>query len=94
MGHPDSIVSYLYLFIITQYHKTRMIKNFLKDKFLITKLRNRFIPSVQILQRQLFHQYSEMTKKGETLSLTDTGFRVYSQFEEDGKLLFVFLSSG
>ena len=67
-----------------------MIKNFLKDKFLITKLRNRFIPSVQILQRQLFHQYSEMTKKGETLSLTDTGFRVYSQFEEDGKLLFVF----
>ena len=67
-----------------------MIKNFLKDKFLITKLRNRFIPSVQILQRQLFHQYSEMTKKGETLSITDTGFRVYSQFEEDGKLLFVF----
>ncbi len=67
-----------------------MIKNFLKDKFLITKIRNRFIPSVQILQRQLFHQYSEMTKKGETLSLTDTGFRVYSQFEEDGKLLFVF----
>ena len=67
-----------------------MIKNFLKDKFLITKIRNRFIPSVQILQRQLFHQYSEMTKKGETLSFTDTGFRVYSQFEEDGKLLFVF----
>ena len=67
-----------------------MIKNFLKDKFLISKIRNRFIPSVQILQRQLFHQYSEMTKKGETLSITDTGFRVYSQFEEDGKLLFVF----
>ena len=67
-----------------------MIKNFLKDKFLITKLRNRFIPTVQILQRQLFHQYSEMTKKGEELSLNDTGFRVYSQFEEDGKLLFIF----
>ncbi len=67
-----------------------MIKNFLKDKFLITKIRSRFIPSVQILQRQLFHQYSEMTKKGETLSFNDTGFRVFSQFEEDGKLLFVF----
>jgi hypothetical protein len=67
-----------------------MIKDFLKDKFLIVKIRNRFIPSVQILQRQLFHQYSEMTKKGETLSFNDTGFRVFSQFEEDGKLLFVF----
>ncbi len=54
------------------------------------KIRNRFIPSVQILQRQLFHQYSEMTKKGEALSFNDTGFRVFSQFEEDGKLLFVF----
>ena len=67
-----------------------MIKNFLKDKFLITKLRNRFIPSVQVVQRQLFHQYSEMTKNGETPPLNDTGFRVFSQFEEDGKLLFVF----
>jgi hypothetical protein len=67
-----------------------MIKNFLKDKFLIAKIRNRFIPSVQITQRQLFHQYSEMAKKGELPSLNDTGYRVFSQFEEDGKLLFVF----
>jgi hypothetical protein len=34
-----------------------MFKNFLKDKLLIAKIRNRFIPSVQIAQRQLFHQY-------------------------------------
>jgi hypothetical protein len=67
-----------------------MIKNFLKDKFLIAKIRNRFIPSVQIMQRQLFHQYSQLAKKGETLPFNDTGFRVFSQFEEDGKLLFVF----
>ncbi len=67
-----------------------MIKNLLKDKFLITKIRNRFIPSVQITQRQLFHQYSQMAKKGELPSLNDTGYRVYSQFEEDGKLLFIF----
>ena len=67
-----------------------MIKNFLKDKFLIAKIRNRFIPSVQIMQRQLFHQYSQLAKKGETLSFNDTGFRVFSQFEEDGKLLFIF----
>ena len=67
-----------------------MIKNFLKDKFLITKIRSRFVPSVQILQRQLFHQYSQMAKNGETPPLNETGYRVYSQFEEDGKLLFIF----
>jgi len=67
-----------------------MIKNFLKDKFLIAKIRNRFIPSVQIMQRQLFQEYSQLAKKGETPSFNDTGFRVFSQFEEDGKLLFVF----
>jgi len=67
-----------------------MIKNFLKDRFLITKIRNRFNPSVQITQRQLFHQYSQMVKKGDLLPLNETGFRVFSQFEEDGKLLFIF----
>ena len=46
--------------------------------------------SVQITQRHLFRQYSQMAKTGETLSLKDTGFRVFSQFEEDGKLLFIF----
>jgi len=67
-----------------------MIRNFLKDKFLITKIRNRFIPSVQINQRQLFLQYQQMAKEGEVPSINDTGYRVFSQFEEDGKLLFIF----
>lgn len=67
-----------------------MIKNFLKDKFLITKIRNRFVPSVQITQRQLFLQYRQMAMAGEITSINDTGYRVYSQFEEDGKLLFIF----
>lgn len=67
-----------------------MIKNFLKDKFLITKIRNRFIPSVQISQRQLYHYYQELAKKNELPPLAETGFRVFSQFEEDGKLLFIF----
>jgi len=67
-----------------------MIKNFLKDRFLITKLRNRFIPSVQISQRQLYHHYSELARKDELPAFSETGFRVFSQFEEDGKLLFIF----
>ncbi len=67
-----------------------MIKDFFKDKFLITKIRNRFIPSVQITQRQLFHYYQQMAREGVLPSLDETGFRVFSQFEEDGKLLFIF----
>lgn len=67
-----------------------MIKQFLKDKFLIAKIRNRFIPSVQISQRQLYHYYQELTRKNELPPLFQTGFRVFSQFEEDGKLLFIF----
>ncbi len=71
-----------------------MIKNFLKDKFLITKIRNRFIPSVQVSQRQLFHYYRDCAKKNELPPLSETGFRVFSQFEEDGKLLFIFAVIG
>jgi hypothetical protein len=67
-----------------------MIKDFLKEKFLITKIRNRFIPSVQITQRQLFLQYREMAKKKDLPPVSETGFKVFSQFEEDGKLLFLF----
>ncbi len=66
------------------------IKNFLKDKFLMLKIRNRFNPDVQISQRQLYLKYRELLKKKELPLISETGFRVFSQFEEDGKLLFIF----
>lgn len=68
----------------------QFIKNFLKDFFLITKVRNRFLPSSQITQRQLYHYYRDCMKTNHIPRLGETGFRVFSQFEEDGKLLFVF----
>ena len=67
-----------------------MFKHFLKDKLLITKIRNRFNPSVQIVQRNFYMQYRRMLKEGDLPKLEETGFRVFSQFEEDGKLLFIF----
>lgn len=67
-----------------------MANHFLKDRFLITKIRNRFIPSVQISQRQLFLSYQQMARQGALPALSETGYRVFSQFEEDGKLLFIF----
>lgn len=66
------------------------IKNLLKDIFLITKVRNRMYPSTQISQRQLFHYYRDCLRENKQIALKDTGFRVYSQFEEDGLLLFIF----
>ncbi|MFN3917266.1 MAG: hypothetical protein ACK4K0_05945 [Flavobacteriales bacterium] len=67
-----------------------MLKHFLKKHFLITKVRNRFFPSVQIGQRQLFLQYQEQAGQKALPKITDVGFRVFSQYEEDGKILFIF----
>jgi len=67
-----------------------MIKNFLKNFFLILKVRNRLYPSVQIEQRKLFHYYQDLKKNDALIPLKDTGFKVFSQFEEDGKLLYIF----
>lgn len=67
-----------------------MLRSFLKKHLLIFRVRDRFGPAVQVSQRKLFHHYRELGKRGEGLSLEETGFRVFSQFEEDGKLLYIF----
>lgn len=67
-----------------------MIKNLLKKYFLYFKIKDRFSPAVQITQRQIFHDYQRMLRENTLPALTDTGFRVFSQFEEDGKLLCIF----
>ncbi|MCH2233480.1 MAG: hypothetical protein MK078_04430 [Crocinitomicaceae bacterium] len=65
------------------------MKNLLKKYFYKLKIRERFSPTVQIQQRQLYLNYLEQKDAGKTPKLKDTGFRVFSQFEEDGLLLFV-----
>lgn len=66
------------------------IRSIFKSLFLILKVRERFSPSTQIVQRNLFHYYQDCMRKKNIPKLSDTGFRVFSQFEEDGKLLFIF----
>jgi len=66
------------------------LKNFLKKHFLYYKIKDRFNPSVQISQRQLFHDYRAKAAQGQLPALAETGFRVFSQFEEDGLLLYIF----
>lgn len=69
-------------------------KDFLKDRFYILKVRDRFSAQVQIAQRALFHDYQDRARHGQVPLLSETGYRVFSQFEEDGKLLFIFACIG
>lgn len=51
-------------------------------------------PQVKINQRMLFNFYRYSISQGYRFPLSDTGFRLYSQFEEDGILLYIFAAIG
>ena len=44
--------------------------------------------------RQIYHYYQESAKRGSLPPIKDTGLRVFSQFEEDGILLYLFAAIG
>lgn len=56
--------------------------------------RHKLSPAVQIQQRSLYHYYRACAKKGTVPPLNETGFKVFSQYEEDGILLFLFAVLG
>lgn len=66
------------------------LKTFLKKYFLILKIKERFSPTVQIEQRALYLKHRENASKGFYPKIHETGFRIFSQFEEDGLLLYLF----
>jgi hypothetical protein len=72
----------------------QLLKNFLKKHFLYYKIKDRFSPSVQLSQRQLFHYYRDKAAQRQLPPLAEAGFRVFSQFEEDGLLLYIFSVAG
>jgi len=51
-------------------------------------------PAVKVQQVALYHYYRQAIQAGKRFSLEDTGFRVFSQFEEDGILLYIFAAIG
>ena len=51
-------------------------------------------PYIKINQRMLYNFYRYSISQGGRFQLSDTGFRVYSQFEEDGILLYIFAAIG
>jgi hypothetical protein len=70
-----------------------MINRFLKGVFgsrlYYLMLRNRLSPALGVQLRQLYHYYRDGAVAGHVPCIEETGFKVFSQFEEDGKLLFV-----
>jgi len=70
------------------------MKNLLKKYFQILWQKNKFSASVQIQQRKLYLQYQQWFNEGKLIDIDNTGFRNFSQFEEDGKLLFLFAAIG
>jgi hypothetical protein len=69
-------------------------KNFIKKHFYILRVWDKFTPAVQIQQRQLLLYYQNCIADNKPIKLSDTGFRVFSQHEEDGLLLFIFAVIG
>jgi len=65
------------------------IKEFLKSRLYYFFIRGRLTPAVGIQQRQLFHHYTQCMASGELPGIENTGYKVFSQFEEDGKLLYI-----
>lgn len=70
------------------------IRNFFKYHFYYFKVRSKFTPAVQIAQRQLFHYYQDCALAGKRISISDTGFSNFTQFEDDGIILFLFATLG
>jgi hypothetical protein len=77
----------------------RLIKKFFKEFFNLGlsdfKVNLRTNVDTKIAQLNLYHHYKELAVKGEYLpSLKEVGFRCFSQFEEDGLLLYIFALLG
>lgn len=68
----------------------RILKDFLKKYFYKIIIWDKLSTSTQIQQVQLYHYYKDCNKNNRLPNFNDTGFKVFSQFEEDGKLLFLF----
>ena len=73
------------------------IKHIIKKYFQILWTRHKFSPAVQIAQRQLINFYQTLpahTQTNKFLPIKETGYNVFSQFEEDGKLIYILSKIG
>ncbi|MEO6130207.1 MAG: hypothetical protein ABIQ02_00060 [Saprospiraceae bacterium] len=66
-----------------------LIKHLIKKYFQVLWMKDRFSAATQISQRHLFHFYQVHYQDTEKINLNTTGYSVFSQFEEDGKILYL-----
>ena len=66
------------------------IKHILKKYLKYYKVRNRFKSSVRIEQEKLVENYRKCQLDNTLPSIKKSGFKLFSQFEEDGILLYIF----
>ncbi len=66
------------------------VKNFIKYHFGSWLHRAKLAPIVGIQQRSLMQHYQSLQRKKEFPQLSSTGYKVFSQFEEDGLILYLF----
>ncbi len=51
-------------------------------------------PATKASLRLLYNYYQSRASEGTRVNIEETGLRVYSQFEEDGLLMYIFASIG
>lgn len=67
-----------------------VIKNLIKKYFYILFVGKKLSPAVQIKQIQLYQYYQDKKEQRKLPLFNTTGFKNFSQFEEDGLLLYIF----
>ena len=67
----------------------RLARRFLDAADERRRLDERTAPATKIALRTLFLEHRRLADKGRLPSIWDTGFRVFSQFDEDGVVLFL-----
>jgi hypothetical protein len=66
------------------------LKHFLKKHLLYWKIRSRFAYKETLRQKALAERYRKLALENQLPSFSSTGFKLFSQFEEDGLLLYIF----
>lgn len=60
----------------------------------VNQVEDKSSPHLKVAQRRLFNYYQHEISNERLWDLSETGFRNYSQFEEDGILLYIFAAIG
>ena len=83
---------------VNQFHYSPLgigsIKRFFKKYFYYQFIKEKFSPATQIAQRQLYHYYKDCITNSKLPPLKEAGYKVFSQFEEDGLLLMILAATG